>query len=240
MAPRKYRSKRKMGRKRKFAVKRRAYRSRTSKPTFIKRKGVLMRIYNSPITGNPTVLNTDGNGSIAIGNQVADTGATVQFGGGIRFQMQSALEYVDMTQFFDRYKITGVKLKFLYQHNNASNNNTGNNSVFPILNYSFDGDDDTIPSDYPTLAVKQYTKQTILNANFYKSVYIKPRITKEVYRTALTTGYTSERACWLDCANVNIAHFGLKLWIQNWNPGLTTINQLTIEPTYYFALKDTQ
>lgn len=214
--------------------------SKYRKPTYVKRVGELMRVYNSPITGNPTVLSADGNGSLAIGNQATDTGATVQFGGGMRFMLQSILENSDIQAMYDRYKIVGVKLKFLYQHNNASNNNTGNNVALPLMSYSFDGDDDQIPSTYGQLAVKQYTKQKILNGNYFSSLYLKPRITKEVYRTALTTGYTSERACWLDCANNNIAHFGLKLWFNNWCPGATVLHQLTIQPTYYLALKDTQ
>lgn len=227
-------------RKKMFRGKKRSSAVKYSKPTYIKRTGHIMRIYNSPITGSPTVLNNDGNGSVSIGSSSTDTGVTVQFGGAMKFMMQSALDFADMATLFDRYKITGVKLKFLYQHNNASNTNTGNNSILPLITTAFDGDDDNNPSNYIQLASKQYSKQRVLNGNSMFSVFIKPRLTKEVYRGALTTGYTSEKACWLDCNNQDIAHFGLKLWINNWTTGATILNQLSIFPTYYFALKDTQ
>lgn len=209
-------------------------------PSHVKRVGQIMRIYNSAITGQPTVLSNDGNGSISVSGTSADTAATVQFGGAMRFMLKSVIESSDLTQLFDRYKIKGVKLKFLYQSNLANSDSTTGTNALPIMSYSFDGDDDTNPTSYTDLARKQYTKQKILNGNYFFSIYLKPRVTKEVYRTALTTGYTSEKACWLDCNNDDIAHFGLKLWINNWNPGSTKFNQLSIQPTYYLALKDTQ
>lgn len=212
---------------------------RFSKPTFIKRLGQLMRIGNDTVSGLP-VATLNGNTSLIVGTPSADSGATQQVGSSIRFKLNSTIDHAEFTNLFDRYKITGVKLKFMYQHNIASNNTTANDVILPVLSYSFDGDDASVPASYNDIASKQYVRQKILNGNTMFSVYYKPRISKEIYRSTTTTGYSSEKACWLNSATDDIHHFGVKMWLNNWTDGVNVLNQLTITPTYYLALRDTQ
>lgn len=240
MAPRGRRyGKRKMRKMAKRGKRYSKFKSGYSRPTLIKRVGQLIKIGNDTTTGSASALSS-GNGSLVVGANSTDNGGTNQFPASLRFKLDSVMDYTDITQLFDRYKILGVKLKFMYQHNNASNNNTGNNVALPMLSYAFDGDDANNVASYTDLAVKQYTKTKVLNANSLFQAYFKPRITKEVYRTSTTTGYTSEKACYIDCNTADVHHFGLKMWIQNWCPGTTILNLLTIQPIYYLALKDTQ
>lgn len=183
-------------------------------------------------------LTQDGLGSFTLGSITPDTTMTnsVSFGMGASFQLKSVLDASDLTQLFDRYKIVGVKLKFLLQNNNAD---IGSSQMLPVMYVAFDGDDANVPVTYDQVLSKSYCKTHILTGNRELKAYYKPRITKEVYNSPLTTGYTSEKACWIDCNSSGIPHYGVKFWIANWN--ISTVNQvLRVQPVYYLALKDPQ
>lgn len=243
--PRRYR--RKVNRRRRLGIRRKltytGYKLKVSgamvRPHKFKRIGQLMRIGNSTISGAP-IATASGNSSLTVGTATADTLNTQQVGGAVVFKLNSATDFGDFAQLFDRYKITGVKLKFLYQSNIANSDSTSGSNALPLLNYSFDADDADVPTTLDDVQRKQYCHQKILNGNYSFSIFLKPRILKEVYQSALGTGYNSAKATWLDCNNSSIPHYGLKFWINNWCPGATKFHQLTIQPTYYLALKDTR
>lgn len=207
----------------------------------IKRLGQLIRIGNDPAGsgGNP-VATADGAGSLSVGTSLVDTLNTRQVGAAMIFKLNSVADFGDFPALFDRYKITGVKLQFLYQSNLANSDSTTGTNALPLLSYSFDADDATVPSSLDEVQKKQYCHQKILNGNRMFSVFIRPRILKEVYNSALTTSYQTAPATWLDSAQAGTPHYALKMWINNWGPGNTKFHQLTITPTYYLSLKDTQ
>jgi len=152
--------------------------------------------------------------------------------------LANAIESSDFTSLFDRYKIVGVKLKILYQCNMGD----PNSHPLPLMLHSFDGDDANMPSTWNEVAVKGYCKELTLNANRNFKTYFKPRISKMVYDSALTTAYTSSRPEWLDCNNNKIPHWGWKAWIKSFFTGNSSANGqlLTIQPILYLAFKDTQ
>lgn len=212
-----------------------------SKPSCFKRLGQLIMIGNKANGADgPGIINTaDGNGSCQVGSWgTAGYMNTAQVGGSLQFKLESAVDYGDFAQLFDRYKITGVKLKFMYQENIGS---TGNNSLLPTFNYSFDGDDADVPTTQLMVTKKQYCHSKVLNGNKSFSLFIKPRITAP---TTLSGTYTTSKAKWVDCnTGTGVPHYGVKFWLKDWTYGTVStpvLNLLTIQPTYYFALKDTQ
>lgn len=248
MAARRARSTRKVRRRRYGGVRFRATKNKTTMLMSVRPRSrathYFKRLGSEYILGCSTVSNqpawTTTNNSLATGTPSLDDFGTYQLGGAFKFKLVNVLQPADFGTLFDRYKIMGVKLKFLFQVNNSTGQGLGNTSPLPILTYSFDGDDAAVPSDKNSVAVKQYAKERIMNANRTFSVYIKPRVDKLVYAGAVTSGYTSERACWLDMANDSIEHYGLKFWINNWYSDAPSSSfKLTIVPTYYLACKDT-
>lgn len=186
----------------------------------------------------PTLVQ-DGNGAMALGS--IGTGIlsnTAQFGMAYNFQLKQAVEYTDFTQLFDRYKVLGVKLNILYQNNMGD----PNSHCLPGMTMAWDGDDAGVPSNKEDVSRKLNARTSILNANRPKSIYIRPRITKSVYQQGLTTAYTSERSCYIDCNNSTVEHYGYKFWIDSWlaTTGAQSGQLLTIEPTVYLACKDSQ
>lgn len=210
-----------------------------SRPTLIKRIGQQCRIGNSTVSGNPTAT-SNGNGSLTVGTAVADTLNTVQVGASLEFKLSSVEDSGDFTALFDRYKLLGVKLRFAYQANIANADSTTGSNSLPLINYSFDGDDSAVPTALTQVQRKQYCHQKICNGNYQFSVYIKPRMLNQVYQSAIATAYSSVKPAWIDATYPDVPHYGLKIWLNNWTPGATKINQLTIQPEYYLALKDSQ
>lgn len=204
----------------------------------IKRLGRPMFIQNTAAAGGGPQLTNDGAGSMFMGTPVpGQLPGTWEAGISTQFQLSSCLDFADLTALFDRYKIVGVALKIQYLQNASFIPGVAN---LPTLHYAFDGDDATTPGTALLVLAKGYCKTRTLNANRPLSVYVKPRITKEVYNSPLSTGYTSEKACYLDCASDSVPHFGLKMWLSDWVGGAENNNAIRIQPIYYLKMRDTQ
>lgn len=204
------------------------------------RLGQPMFIKNTSIVGGAPQVVADGGASL-----FQTTGATPspfvtgnwELGLATQFQMSSALDYSDMVKLFDRYKITGVKLSIQYLCNVGNPNSQG--GMLPTLFWAFDGDDSNPPATSAEIQAKGYCHSKVLNANRPISIFVRPRVTKEVFAGLVGPGYTSEKACWLDANSVDVPHYGVKMYLADW-VGDSPANCLRITPTYYFALRDTQ
>lgn len=186
---------------------------------------------------NP-IMSHNGNGSFYFGSPVGGTlPNTWEFGMSSSFQLNSVIDYTDITQLFDRYKITGIALKLHYL---ASGGLATGAVSLPTVHYAYDFDDADIPGTLQTVITKAYCKTRVLNANRPTKIYLKPRLSKEIFNSPVSTGYSSEKPCWLDCNSAGVPHYGVKFWITEWNGGVDNNNALRIQPIYYLALKDTQ
>lgn len=159
-----------------------------------------------------------------------------------QFQLSSVYQPSDLTNLFDRYKIVGVQLKIHYLQNVGSPQQVPNvgavYSNLPTIHYAFDGDDANINTKEQILQ-KGYCHSRVLNANRPTTIFLKPRVTKEIFNSPVTTGYSSEKACWLDANSSSVPHFGMKFAITDWCGGETS-NAIRITPTYYLQFRDTQ
>jgi len=216
----------------------------------VKRLGNTVFIKNSPISGTttwvPTLTQNGGNGVDPSFVQGAITNGalsgTYDFTLSSQYFLDCLVQRSDVSNFFDRYKIVGIKLNIHYLCNSASPQSVANLTTavynnLPTMYYAFDADDAQV-NTISVIQQKGYCKSRVLNANKPLSLWIRPRITKEV--AGLTTpGVTSERACWVDCNSAGIPHFGMKFAITDWVGGEVN-NALRIVPTYYLQFKDTQ
>jgi len=179
-------------------------------------------------------------------------GTTTQFGLSANFQLRDVIDSTDFTNLFDRYKIIGVKLKFMYQmatgydQVNPQAPFGPHSQPLPLIDIAFDGDDSDLPVSQTQVQQKGYCKTHTLRGGSSFKTYWKPRVDKLLYGSSIgTSAYTSERACYIDCNSNQVQHFGLKAWITAW-PFDTTLagstqpcwGSLTVQPTYYVALRD--
>lgn len=210
------------------------------RPHCVKRMGQSMLIQDDG-TGAP-IVTQNATTSLNISNITAGLlPNTYQYGGSIQFRLNAVADYSDLTQLFDRYKITGVKVKMLYQQNIADAQSVG---ALPVMWYAQDFDDSLVPTSSTDVQVKQYAKTRILNGNREFSLFIRPRISKSLVSADTTSaGASSEKPCYVDCAYPQVPHYGLKFWVDGWHagsPSQAIAQALRIQTTYYLKLKDTQ
>jgi hypothetical protein len=225
--------------KRKGNIKRKLYKKKVATRAHVFKRYANEMIISNDSAGIPVVNQTNSNWKLANTNASAYLPNAVNFGVGGYFTINEVTEASDFTNLFDRYKIVGVKLKFLYQQNTSAVNGT---SSFPVIAYAFDGDDSTPPTGINDVQRKGYCHEKVLNANKTFSLYIKPRVSKMMYSQTLSGlgGYSSEKPCWLDCQASEVPHYGIKFWIKDWVNVAGTFQNLTVQPVYYLAMKDSQ
>jgi len=151
----------------------------------------------------------------------------------------------EFTTLFDSYMITGVMLQIKMINNpdavyyiNSNNTSSGNQSNwYPTIWYVTDHDDSTVTS---LAALKEYAKvrHKVLRPNSELNIMLRPSTLSQVYRTALTTGYAENRKRqWLDIANTDIPHYGLKFAIDYEGLAPATAYKFKINAKFYFKCR---
>jgi hypothetical protein len=212
--------------------------------------------------GKPLIISNQGAGvpllnDVSTGLQISPVQNgpiihTCDFGIGASFRLQDVQDPNEFTALYDRYKIVGVKLKFMYQMASAQdqqNWNAGSPPVvpLPIIDYSFDADDSDIPVTRAFIQSKGYCKTRIMQSNSTFKTYYTPRVNKLLFNSGGITTKATEKSCWIDCKSAAVDHFGFKAWVSAWpfDPQIVGTQQfssgvLTIQPVYYIAFRDSQ
>ena len=167
---------------------------------------------------------------------------------GMSFSLNQVRGYADFADLYDRYMITCVVLKFrlisnpdaMTQLNTvpdvAQKWNTTN--WFPKLYYCPDYDDSNSET-LNQLKERAQTKLKILRPNQYVTVVVKPAVTIQTYATVTTTGYAPKWRQWIDMAQQDIPHYGLKYVVDcTLDPNDSYPFKIEIERKYYIACKD--
>lgn len=161
-------------------------------------------------------------GSIS-GSTVLDTfGATA-------FALNLCPNYTEFTTLFDMYKICAVKVSYMPRANSAEvGTNQGLVKFFTVVDY----DDSNNPTSINELL--QYESLKTTNTTKDHNRYLKPKLAKALYQSAVSTAYGATRG-WIDCENPGVPHYGLKYALQT----LPTGNQsYDVKVTYYLAFKN--
>lgn len=165
-------------------------------------------------------------------------------GGAFAFQFDSALLASKLSTMFDRYKINGVRVKFIPTFNY---NSTATGGTLPIIKIIHDYDDNVVPASSEAIwsrVGKEYRLDRPI------SMFIRPRV-KTLDNFALSvgqststiTGNTIHKSQWFDMANSStrsIPHLGIKFAIRDfYSPtGANNTNMINIECTYYCSTKE--
>lgn len=171
------------------------------------------------------------------------TGSTYNLG--LVFKLEDVKGVTDFADLYDRYKLTTVVLRFKlvsnpYTANYLNNLQQGNHSNwFPKLWYCPDYDDNATET-LDALKERAKTKCVVLHPNKIMKIVIKPAVTVQTYRTATSTGYAPTWNQWIDMANRDVPHYGLKFSVDTCgiDPSDTYPFKLEIDRQYYFSCKD--
>lgn len=207
----------------------------SNKPHLFKRLGQKTIVY---VNGAGTIAYSGSDTGFAISSMTADqlTGC-YQFGWSHTFSLNNVLGTTDFTNLFDRYKITGVKYKIMFQCNTAA---VQGSQVLPILHYVKDEDDNNIPSSLNDINQKQLCKVKVMGATTMISYFIKPKVAKDIYQSAIATSYAVEKAPYINSTYATTPHYGLKAWMNQVYAVAANNTAVTIEPVYYIACRDPQ
>lgn len=155
---------------------------------------------------------------------------------GCTFRLSQVSSPLDFTTLYDQYKITGVKVTFMYQISEAGTTGAG---VLPTILYSTD-DTDATPPTYSALRQKQSVKQRILTANRPFSIFLRPKRAAALLNSTFTTNSIVNSSGYIDTASSTADHFGLKFSLNNLYGTTAVAAQLEMKLTYYLSFKHPQ
>lgn len=162
------------------------------------------------------------------------------------FQFDKIQDYTDLSAIYDRYQIMGVAVKFTWSpsvmRKDGVNNIIGaNDSYAPHIRYKYDYDD-AGGASWDILGADARTKTRRILPNRPVTVFIRPKVLVQMYKTALSTGYGPKRSPAIDTSDLNVPHYGLKYAIRypNMDSGESvadsSIGTVQVEYTYYVKM----
>lgn len=196
-------------------------------------------VVNSAIANTPTIIDPTAN-CLQLGSPVANQWGTYDIPFSLQFMLSQVINASEVTAISDKYRIKSAYIRVFF---NSSNTSTGSLYSMPQV-YHITDHDDSSPATPSQVREKMGTKyKTFRNASSYVGIKVNPRPVAEVYKSALTTGYSPmNRAPWLDCNTSDIPHYGVKGTLSNVNLPVNTAAQVgfKFDITLAFELKDIQ
>lgn len=128
--------------------------------------------------------------------------------GALQFTLSAVAQYTDFTNLFDQYRIDKILVQFFPTWTSRDAPVSATNAMVPTMCVAPDWDDSTVPGSLAELNAKPEVQYHRTDLPF--SVWVKPHVDTEIYRTAVTTGYGNMKNAWIDSASSDIPHYGLK------------------------------
>lgn len=157
------------------------------------------------------------------------------------FTLSQLPSVTDFSNLYDQYKITGAKLTLtpaLSEGIASPLAGTASALGFSRVHSVIDYDDSTNPASEDQLL--EYGSHKSTPPFMIHSRYIKPKVLHEIYRSAIATAYAPQANTYLDMANTDIPHYGIKVWISAPNTNAGTAQSITYKAylTLYFSCKN--
>lgn len=200
--------------------------------------GIECALFSTVQSGSPSTNVSSSGIGLSIANLTRPTQNTAQFVGTYISAFNNVYQAGQLKTLFDRYKIHGVKLKFIPQWTDVQQ---GGSEVSPVMKIVSDYDDPNI-NDLPNTVSSIWARQgKIFQLNKPFSVYIRPKLL-QAFNNGLvgTPAYGTQKATYLNMSYPNVPHYAMKFAIKDWyTPNTTGVNiKLKVEPTYYVSLRE--
>lgn len=137
----------------------------------------------------------------------------------------------EFSSLWDQYRINKIKLEFIPAITEV---NQATSNYMPNLHTVMDYDDANAPSALTEMM--QYPGYRRTPGNRMHKRYFTPAVSMEVYRSAISTGYSTRFKQWLDFGNTDVPHYGVKLCAD----GYAASGQQwawNVYATFYFSCK---
>lgn len=149
----------------------------------------------------------------------------------------------DFTTLYDRYRIDYIQVRAQLVNcpsgNNLTNtvNQTNASNWYPKLWWCPDYDDSG-QETLDELKQRAKTKCVVLQPNRVYTFGVKPAVLAQTYRTSLSTGYAPKWKQWVDMAQTNVPHYGIKYVIDALNVDPIQEFKVIFDFKYFFTCKD--
>lgn len=154
---------------------------------------------------------------------------------GYTFSLSNLINASELTVLYDQYKIQWVEVKAIPSQINADVS-VGTQTI-PALFVAVDTDDASTPASYSEIL--EHADHKIYQMDKMKTIArFSPRPQAAMYRSSVATGYsTPNKPVWLDCANADIPHYGLKVVAE---PMSANHAGIRVVATVYFQMKNSR
>lgn len=160
-----------------------------------------------------------------------DVDNTADYSNAYVFKLSDLPNYTEFTSLYDQYRITFVKFYIYFQADPLVNMTAG--SFIGRVYTALDFDDSVVPSE-SDIQQMRYVRMHRPFGVIKRG--LKPRCLNMMYNDGITTAYSlANRKVWLDCANPNITHYGLKVYINK--PSGTYHVTATVQAKFYVQFK---
>jgi hypothetical protein len=161
-----------------------------------------------------------------------------QFGLVYTAHIDSMLNYTDITDLFNEYKVDKVDLRI-----DLINGSSGQPNVSSIQSEMFiryDPNDASMPISFGDVAQSANTTQFSFSQKTSHHFTFIPKASAQIYSSAGTAyGAPSYGSMWFDTSgnSKSIDMYGLKMWIRNFESTLGSAQILQFQPTFYISCR---
>lgn len=162
-----------------------------------------------------------------------------QIGFGLTFQVSDVINASEFSNLYDQFKLTGVKMRMWIMRDNSASASTtavAQPAAFriPLMYYVVDHDTSTTPT---TDELRQYANCRMWQFNNTRpfTLYIKPKMLTEVYRTNVTRSTVPTAPRFISTDQIDTQHFGFRANLINMDDSSIRLRR---ELTYYFSCKN--
>lgn len=135
--------------------------------------------------------------------------------------------YSEFTTLFDRYRIRQVDIRIRCDKLETS----GSYTAYPTVWAYMDDDDASIPVSKSTVLERQSVRPfTFTESKKVYSISIQPRWLID----GTSKASLAPRNMWIDMSTPAVSHYGLKLWMENYNTSYNQFTGITMDATIHF------
>jgi len=160
--------------------------------------------------------------------------------GAFAFTLSQASAISEITNLFDNYRISKVKLTFMFSYDNSTGGGAASGTptlAAPVMHYCYDPDDNQTPASRIDVLQNGYCK-TVRLTNQH-TITVTPRAQQPIVGGTGAAGGVVPLGQWFDCASPLIPFYGLKFWIDQFPRGAADSQYcLSVTPTFYIEAKN--
>jgi len=151
--------------------------------------------------------------------------AASDLGHAFPFGLSLLPNHLEFTTLFDRYRIRQVDVRISFDRGDSSGA-----PAYPTVWAYMDDDDASIPTSKTAVLERQSVRPfTFTDSKRTYSLSIQPRWLLD----GTSKASLAPRDMWIDMSTPAVSHYGLKLWVDNYNSGIVGA-RISLDATIHF------